>query len=123
MQDAIHVVRRRPRARGQVWIGGGPVLAEEIVSGPLALGARTVASGERGGFVEEKQLGIEAGGHHIPPPALELQQAGDPAPARERAHDALSGVVQAAAAVTHQRAALGRGDQLAEGRDAILSGQ
>jgi hypothetical protein len=82
-----------------------------------------MAGGKRGGLVEEEQLGVAAGRHHRSPAAFELQQAGYPAPAYERAHDPLGGIVKAAATVSHQGAALRGRDQLAEWRDAILSRQ
>ena len=85
-----------------------------------ALGARAMTGCKGRGLVQEEQLRVPPRGHDGPMPPAELQDAGDPPPAREGAADALVAVVQAAA-VAHQGAPRFDGDQLAERRDAILA--
>src|SRR6266508_4956706 len=87
----------------------------------LALSAGPVAGGQRSGLIEKEQFSILARRHDSTPPSLELQQTDDPAPDLVGAHDTLARVVEAAA-VAHEGAACGRGDQRPLGRDAILVG-
>jgi hypothetical protein len=108
---------RRPRYRRR---GATPPGRFENLAPALATGA--VASGERGRFVEEEQLGIAPRRHHLPAAVLEAQPATDPTavpPARRAEPPA--GVMQDAA-VAHQRAAGRIGDDVARRRDAIVQG-
>src|SRR6185503_11191738 len=97
--------------------GGGELargFAPAVVAGPMP-------GGERGGLVEEEQLGPAAPAHDLAPHAAELADADDPGlvspAAREKG--AGRGIVDDAA-VSHERAALFDGDDFTEGRDAVL---
>src|SRR5262249_41974105 len=68
---------------------------------------------------EEEQLRVAIRGHDRPPPAAELQHAGDPALADVPPPDFTLVVVQTAA-VAHERAALRRRNQIAERRHPVL---
>ena len=97
-----------------------PDLAEAYVVLAPAERAGAVPRGKCGGLVEEEQLREAARLHQrpaMPPP--EPQPAGDPALAVVGAADAALRVVQAAA-VSVDTAAVGRCDQLAHRRDAVL---
>jgi hypothetical protein len=72
---------------------------------PAALGARSVSGGESDSFVEKKQFRVASFGHDNPVSSPELQNAGDPAPALETAHDFAFAVMQGAASVAHHRSA------------------
>src|SRR5262249_4583238 len=103
----------------------GVVRAPEVGEAPIVLAAaeraRPVPGGERRRLVEEEQLGEAARlQQRRPAPAAKLELARDPAPHGEAAADRAGRVVQAAA-VAVDEPALGRLDQLAERRDAILT--
>ena len=104
----LHIVRHAP---------GGP---ESLVVDVPAVRARSVAGGERRRLVEEEELGPRSWSHDRAPAPAKLRPAGDPAPDLPRADDP-PGVVVQHAAVAHQRAALGCGDDLARGSDAVLA--
>jgi hypothetical protein len=81
-----------------------------------------MAGGERRRLVEEEQLGEPSRlQQRTAPPTAEAEPAGDPAPPGVMSADPSRLVVQAAA-VAVDEAAIGHGDQLAEGRDAVLQG-
>src|SRR5262249_32284655 len=71
------------------------------------------------GFIEEEEFGVVARRHHRPFPALECQQAHDPALDLPGPPDAALLVVQDAP-VAHERAPLRDDDDLAERGDTIL---
>src|SRR2546430_13839059 len=78
-----------------------------------------MAGGERGGLVEEEQLGEPAGPHQRRPvPAAEPQPARDPPLPCVGAADAPGFVVQTAAVAVHEPAR-GIGDELAERRHPV----
>jgi hypothetical protein len=77
-----------------------------------------VTVGERGCLVQEEQLGVRAGCHHLPVTAAKLQPTGDPSACLPVANDLPLGVVQNAA-VSHQRAAGGHRHNFAEWRDPV----
>jgi enoyl-CoA hydratase/carnithine racemase len=82
-----------------------------------------VAGRERGGLVQEEQLGVAMGLHHLAVAALELEHAGDPLPGGPAARtQRLVGKVEGAAPVAHHEAAVRCGYDLAFGRDAVLEG-
>jgi hypothetical protein len=79
-----------------------------------------VAGGEGGGLVPEEELGVVAGLHEWAAAALELEAAVDPALDGVVAADVALVVVEVAA-VAEEVTAGGMGDELAEGRDAVLA--
>ena len=96
-----------------------PEREEAVVVLPPAQRARTVTGRQRGGFVEEEQLGELARlQERMAVPSTEAQPARDPALAVEAAADLPICVVQAAP-VAVDETARGIGDELAEGRDAV----
>ena len=117
VQNRVHGIRAGAVAEGQ-----RPGIAKAIVVRPAAFGAGPVPGGKRGGLIQEEQFGVAAGLHQGATAALEGQQAGDPAAALMRADNPAVRIVQAAA-VAHQGAAGGVGNDLARGQDAVLAGQ
>ncbi len=109
------------RARAlAVAAGRHPGGDEGLVVGAPAMGAGPVAGSQRHRLIEEKQLGVGAGPHHLLAAAAELDPAGDPVrvlPARG-AEPAL--VVVQDAAVAHEQATRRMADDLAERRDPVL---
>ena len=94
--------------------------AERLRVGAAADEARPVAGGERRRLVEKEQLGV-AVAPDAAMAALERADAGDPLPRRPAATaERLVGAMEAPAAVAHQRAARGDGDERAVGIDAVL---
>ncbi len=111
----VHRVRA-PLARMEL----PPDLLEADVIVAPAEGARPVTRGERGGLVEEEELGELPRLEERPAlPPLELEPAGDPPSDRIAPADTTLVVVQAAAVPVHE-AACRIGDQLAERRDPVL---
>ena len=100
----------------------GPQLAESDVVHAAAERARSVPGGERRRLVEEEQLG-ELARLEEPRalPAAELEPARDPASRRPPPPDPPCVVVEATA-VPVDETARGIGDEVAEGRDAVLQG-
>src|SRR5207248_11259176 len=99
---------------GLAAVQAGPDRAEAVVVLAPAERARAVAGGERGGLVDEEELGELAWLHHRAAlPALELEPAGDPAAHRPAAADAPRVVVQAAAGAVDEPGG-GRRDQVGE---------
>jgi len=81
-------------ANGDLLVYSGAArIPESVVALSAALGAGPVSGGERGGFVEEEQLGITSLGHYFPRATLEFKKARDPTPAFVAAHDFLGAVV------------------------------
>src|SRR6185312_7295385 len=115
-----HNVHRR-RIRSRAAIAGGPGGAKVLGRFAAAEKAGAMSGGERRRLVEEEQLGPTAATHHIPPHALVLADADDPGfrrPAARQQRPRPRSVNDAA--IAHEHAALGNGDNLAEGRYAIL---
>ncbi len=107
--------------RGQaVRVSRRPGGVKFVVSPSQTLGTRPVAGSQRGRFIEEEQLGITSGRHHLAMPSLELENAVDPALEPPLPPDLPVLVVQEPP-VAHQRAALRRGDDGSKGRDPVLS--
>src|SRR5580692_4041698 len=99
-----------------------PGHAEVDESGVTALGTGPVSGSESSGFIEEKKFGVAVRCHHRPIAAPKLEYADDPPLERPVPPDVTLGVVQDAP-VAHQRAALGRRNDLAERRDPVPFGQ
>src|SRR6185437_3659558 len=100
-------------------VQAGPDRAEAVVVLAPAERARAVAGGERGGLVDEEELGELARLHHRAAlPAPELEPAGDPAAHSPAAADVPPVVVQAAAVAVDEPARRRR-DQLPERRDPV----
>lgn len=105
--------------RAAVVTGGGDIGAVGVAA---AERAGAMPGGQGDGLVEEEELGVVAGRHHLPVPVLVGERADDPGlvlPAR-RAEAAVR-VVQDAA-VAHEEPACGVGNDLARGEDAVLEG-
>ncbi len=102
-------------------VGACPGFAEEVEARALAFGTGAVPRGEGGGFIEKKEFGVLAGGHHRAVPSFEGQQADDPPLPDKGAANLPVGVVQTAP-VAHEGPPLRRGDQMSEGGDAVLTG-
>src|SRR5690348_4815212 len=81
--------------------------------------AGTMAGGEGGHFVEEEQLRVRVGAHHLAMAPAERGATGDPARDLPGTHDPPRVVVQDAA-IAHQQAALLNRDDCAKRRDPIL---
>src|SRR5262245_15001225 len=88
---------------------------------PAAFEAGSVARGEHGHLVQEEQLRV-AGAPYGLVPSLELEQAADPRPrgVTPRREAAGGGIVDPAAAVAHEQAPLGYGDDASVRIDAVL---
>ena len=79
-----------------------------------------VAGGERRHLVEEEQFGV-AVAPDVALAVFEIEPAANPLPRGPAARaERLALVMQPPAAIAHQRAARGRGEQFAEGIDAVL---
>jgi hypothetical protein len=78
-----------------------PCIPECIEPFAPALRTRSVACGKRHGFVQEEKLGVTTGRHHAASPALEFQQARNPAVALELADDQALIIVESASPVAH----------------------
>jgi hypothetical protein len=99
-----------------------PDLAEPHVVLAPTQGARTVTRGERGGLVQEEQLGEPAGlEQRRAMPSSEAEPATDPSLDRVPAADPPIVVVKTAAVSVDEAAGRGR-DQIAERRDPVLKG-
>ena len=104
--------------------GGGSIL-----TCCRGIGAIGVAAAERAGavpcrkghgLVEEEELGISAGRHHLSVPVLVGERADDPGPVLPaRRAEAAVGAVQDAA-VAHEEPARGVGNDLTGGEDTVL---
>ena len=73
----LRVHRGGPRSFGQTTPAGPRTGVQEVVAA-AAVGARSVAGGERDGLVEEEQRGPSAGRHRIALHALPVEHAADP---------------------------------------------
>ena len=111
------------RAEASIAVRGEPGRLEAAKVRPAAFPARAMAGRQRRRLVQEEQLGVAVRSHHLTAPAAKRQHAGDPGAvaAGDPPHDPPAGIVEAAA-VAHERAARGRGDQVAERRHAVLEG-
>src|SRR5580700_834514 len=87
-----------------------------------ALGTGAVSGCERGGFIQEEEFGVSIRGHHGSLSAAKLQNADEPALQDPLPPEATLRVVQDAA-IAHERAPLGRRNNLPERRDPVLLGQ
>ena len=110
------------RSEGKQWglpaAAGGAIF---VVSRAQTLGAWPMPGGERCGFIQKEELGVAPGCHHLAMAPFELEHAVDPSLEPPIPPD-LAVIVVKQSAVAQQRAALGRGDDGSERRDAILSG-
>jgi hypothetical protein len=115
VEDAVH-----GRGAGRIVAGGAtPGGGEASGIGAPALEAGSVAGGERGGLVEDEQLGVPVA-PDLPVAAAELGQAADPgAAAPAGGAEAAVGTMKAAATVAHHRAASGDGVERAVGGHAV----
>src|SRR5262249_22771970 len=96
-----------------------PGIVEGKKTTTTTLGAGTMTGRKASGFVEEEKLGGAAGCHDdSPPPGV--QQAQDPPLDLPGSPDAASFVMEDAP-IAHKRARLRGSDDLAEGRDTVLS--
>src|SRR5690606_27169105 len=121
VQHGVDAGGERPWGVEAIGIGARPGPDELAIARPAAVGARPVPCGERGGLVQEEELGPVAGTEHLATPAPEVQRAGDPrlaAPLR----DDLAPVVVEDAAVAGPRAAGPHRLEPSEGCDAVLQG-
>ena len=118
-----HAVHRRRAGRGGEVVGPGPGGGEGLSVRPAAVEAGAVAGGERRRLVEEEDLGVTRA-HHRAPQATVGGQAAYPGPAAP-ARPSEPGVrlVEAAAAVAHEEAALGHGVQRPVRGTAVLQGR
>ena len=96
-----------------------PERAKRQPIGAAAFGAGAVPGGTSGCFVQEKQFSIATGLHQRASAALEIGNAGNPAPQRMAAHNAPGGIMQATA-IAHPTAALRHGVNVAQGIDPVL---
>src|SRR5712692_6215486 len=117
VKNAVHL----GRARGHRCVPrGGPACRKGDGVAAAAFEAGPVPGRERGRLVQKEQLGIAVAPDRAMAP-LESRHAtdplaGNPAPRAERAIVAM----QPAAAIAHELAAGGNGDELAERSDAVL---
>jgi hypothetical protein len=79
-----------------------------------------VARRQRRRLVEEEQFGVAAGRHRRAAPVPEIERAGDPGPVLPAAPAEAALAVVEDAAIAHQRATGGIGDDVARRRDAVL---
>ena len=110
MQGSVNVrgsngARSLPRS-------GSPACSEPTISVSPALRTWAMPRRKRGGFIEEKQLGVIAGTHQFATTASERQQADDPRSRRPAAPPKSPGSVVKATAISHQRAARRREDDV-----------
>jgi NAD(P)-dependent dehydrogenase (short-subunit alcohol dehydrogenase family) len=119
VQHGVHLIGGGRWRRCNLRISSRPHLPEQLVACMLTLGARTMARRQRGCFVKKEQLRVSARCHDLPVTATKLKDADDPALAGEGTPNTLPLIMQTAA-VSHERTARFRGNQFAEGRDAIL---
>src|SRR5262249_48070510 len=99
----------------------GPQLGEVLGLAAAALEARAMAGGKRRGFIQEEQLGVAVGLHHLALAALELEHAGDPLPAGPAPGPGCRvGQMNHPAAIAHHEAAVRGGNDIALGRDTVL---
>jgi hypothetical protein len=118
VQLGIYLVGGREYAGGAVG-HGGPAAPKLLVIRVAALGAGAVPGCEGGRFVEKEQFGVEAGLHDGAMASTKFQDAHDPAPPLIVAYNLLAVIVQHAAITEHQ-SAFGGGDEITEGRNAVL---
>src|SRR6185437_4744136 len=86
-----------------------------------AIEAWAMAGGERGGLVEEEQLGPAPAAHHLAPPSPEFADTRQPCRARPALfQQCFAGGVVDDAAVAGEQAAMRVCDDLSKGRDAVL---
>ena len=116
VQDFVH--RRRAGALGLAGEQRGETLG---ILAP-AFEARPVAGGERRHLVEEEQFGVTVA-PDVAMAVFEIEPAANPLPRRPAPRRELALVgVNSPAAIAHQRAARGRGDEFAEGVTRFCSG-
>jgi hypothetical protein len=96
------------RPAGEFGIRGGPQVAKTSETFALTFRARSMPGRERGGFIQEEELGVVAGRHQLASSALEFEQADNPPRALEVTSDALLVVMQATA-IAGQRSPCWRG--------------
>ncbi|HKT38905.1 MAG TPA: hypothetical protein VJR48_11075 [Ktedonobacterales bacterium] len=118
MQLGIHLVSGREGAGGAV-AHGGPAAPKLLVILVATLGAWAVPGCEGGRLVEKEQFGVASGLHDEAMASTKFQEAHEPAPPLTIAYNLLAVIVQHAAITEHQ-AAFGCGDEITEGRDAVL---
>jgi hypothetical protein len=102
MQFAIDFIGARSDGPARA---ADPGIAEGVEPVPATLGTRSVAGGERDGFIQEEQFRIAARGHHRAPPPFKFQQAGYPASAGGQANDLAVLIMQNPAPISHESSA------------------
>jgi hypothetical protein len=120
--DSALVLQHRINGSGRtaaVWKCFAPGVLESDVIGVAALCAGPVTVGKRHGFVQKKQLGVLTRLHKLAVSPSKFESTRDPAADLPVPNHPLVRGVQAPA-VSHERSALGNGNDFAKGRNAIL---
>ena len=102
MQLQIHFIGKRKFVASVYAL---PSAFEGVVALPAAFSAWSMSSGERNGFIQEKQLRIAIWGHHYAVPIPKFKNARDPPHALVAADDFPIGVMHCTASVAHDCAA------------------
>lgn len=119
MKYGVHLWRRWQLSR----VPASPCRLKFFGSLALAVEAGSVPRTKSGGFIEKEELGPATARHHIAPYIPELANAYDPCTRRPPLfQESFPSGVMDNAAVSHHRAALCYGNDVAEGRDTILQG-
>jgi hypothetical protein len=117
MQLKIHFIGKR---KFVVSVHALPGDFEGVVALPAAFSAWSMSSGERDGFVQEKQFRITIWGHHYSVPSPKFKNARNPPPGLVAADDFPVGVVHCTTSVAHHCAASRSPKNVAERVYAVL---
>jgi len=97
-----------------------PAIDKCLESSPLALSTWPVPCRQRHGFIEEEEFGVESWRHHLPVPAFEFQETGNPPMTHELADDFPTAIVQRPSPISHKGSARRSGEDRSVRVHAVL---
>lgn len=117
----MHLCIDVPRTRRRIErLRGLPGVLPGSKGAVPAFAAGPVAGSDGGGFVEEEQFRIAPWRHDVTMPSAKFQPADQPGLQRPAPRAELPVFVMQDAAIAHEAAAFGNGDDIAQRRDAVL---